>query len=308
MQVLLLVQVWPLRTELTDVVVHGLGCLAGLANVMAHLWVVQDGELTAHTLTLGSGGRLEWRPTLISCAATVCIVSLHFVGSSGRLLSLALCRAADPEVLKRYHDEYAPVRGALAAESRRNFDGMVADQRRSRQRDISLTARVGRTKVGAGIKSVSIRAKRAVGIRPRDRGGSVQIKSSRASASFKKVREKASKSKLGKAISAVSFNRRAYGARRKLGPTAFAANAGGRDPEVGMGKSSTTVAGSGGKGEWSNGRTRRASLIEFKNNMAQELQPMQAPRRAVQFASDAHAGTGNTYMAPQRTRAKTPLT
>ena len=97
MQVLLLVQVWPLRTELTDVVVHGLGCLAGLANVMAHLWVVQDGELTAHTLTLGSGGRLEWRPTLISCAATVCIVSLHFVGSSGRLLSLALCRAADPE-------------------------------------------------------------------------------------------------------------------------------------------------------------------------------------------------------------------
>ena len=65
-----------------------------------------------------------------------------------------------------------------------------------------------------------------------------------------------------------------------------------------------------GKGEWSNGRTRRASLIEFKNNMAQELQPMQAPRRAVQFASDAHAGTGNTYadMAPQRTRAKTSLT
>ena len=274
----LTMQLWVIRDELQDVISHGFGCMAGVLNILHSVWIVNSGEIGRGSVDPDADTRLEWRPTLYSCAATVLIVGLKYFISHGKLLFLAVFKANDREVLKDYHNEYAPLRGALAAESRRNFDGMVKNARQSQKSgELSL---MNRTKVGKGLKSMSIKAKRKVrfpaaaagddieqqrnGGAAGGRGRSVTVPSKYlgiASASFKRAKSKASGTKVGNKISAVSFNRRAYGARRIIKPKGAAAQA------AAAAAAQAEQEAASAKKQWT-GRERRASLVEFKANLA----------------------------------------
>ena len=114
-------QLRPLKDELPDCTAHALGCVAGLVIVIVQLFVVQGVSPTEilsvqqidGTSTTGASSSVG---IAIAIEATVL---LHFIFTSGKLCMHSIFRANDREILKHYHDEYAPLAGSfkLKAES-----------------------------------------------------------------------------------------------------------------------------------------------------------------------------------------------
>eukprot|EP01047_Picozoa_sp_COSAG01_P049475 COSAG01_NODE_4908_length_4635_cov_2.867725_4_plen_335_part_00 len=122
---LLATQIWPLRHDLRDVVAHAF-CAAAAGAVASHtLWVVQGGKVGDIYLDSGSD---DPNHALAAAYATAAIVLLHWLTTAGKLLYLALCHPHDKEILKMYHDEYAPIKGSWR-DSMQSFDSQVRAQR-----------------------------------------------------------------------------------------------------------------------------------------------------------------------------------
>merc|ERR1711937_1127715 len=99
---------------------------------------------------LAAFGTLDPQLALLYPIATSCVVLIHFLAGSGRLLWYAVFNHRDMEMLKDYHNDYAPVRGTFR-ESMVSFDMQVQAQRAAipvAQRDNSFRGRIGRTKFG----------------------------------------------------------------------------------------------------------------------------------------------------------------
>lgn len=121
----LALQLRPLKDELPDCTAHALGCVAGLIIVVVQLFVVQGVTPTEILAVQQLEANLDGTsPTDASASigtaiAIEAIVLLHFIFTSGELCMNSIFRANDREILKHYHDEYAPLAGSfkLKAES-----------------------------------------------------------------------------------------------------------------------------------------------------------------------------------------------
>ena len=230
-------QLHPLRHELPDAPAHAYGCMAGLIVIMVQLFVVQGNSVTASLSAESSADSngSDATSTLFCSLATVVIVCLHFLGTSAKLCYLAVFRKNDQEVLKHYHDEYAPLKGSYKlkvrtyqhtstiaspashlkltavllsqAESRRDFDEQVKKRRGTMKSTQSAPAannsfrnRIAKTR-GGGIAAASFK-------RVREKAPKAPKPLRVANASFKQAKQKAGQSATGRAISAVSFNRK----------------------------------------------------------------------------------------------------
>ena len=112
----LLATLWPIRDELTDVLPHGVGCIAGTATIMAtaaamaradraraDLWSTDDEVAAAFSSLLALGLAL----------VTVLVVLGNLLAGSGPLFHVALFRTTaesrysqHPMRLKRYHNDF----------------------------------------------------------------------------------------------------------------------------------------------------------------------------------------------------------
>jgi hypothetical protein len=196
-----LAQVWQLRDDM-DVVESSFATILGTCCM---LW----GRLAVF-------GTLDPQLALLYPIATSGVVLVHFLAGSGRLLRLALCDHRNVEILKDYHNDYAPVRGTFR-ESMLSFDTEVRTQRASipvATRDNSFRARIGRTRfaqaAGEPLRSSGrfLKSKLA----PKE-GGSFR----RAQGSFSNSFQRAKGSAVGVQLSRTSFDRGQFGARKKLG-------------------------------------------------------------------------------------------
>lgn len=197
-----LAQVWQLRDDV-DVVESTVATIVGLSCM---LW----GRLAVF-------GTHDSQVALMYPIAVSIVVLVHFLAGSGRLLWLALCDHRNLEILKEYHNDYAPLKGTFR-ESMVSFDTEVRSQRAvisaTETRNNSFTARVGRTKFGQAaskpLRSSSqyLRNKFA----PKE-GGSFH----RVQGSFSGSFTRAKNSKVGVQLSRTSFDRHQFGSRKKLG-------------------------------------------------------------------------------------------
>lgn len=241
-------------------------CVLALLYVVTHLaqvWQLRgDMDVVESSVAtmLGTGVMLFWRLTasstldpqlaLLYPLVTSCVVLVHFLAGSGRLLWHALCKHRDVGILKDYHDDYAPVLGTFR-ESMLSFDTQVRAERAAlpvAARDNSFRSRLGRTRFGQAAAEPLRSSGRFLKSRlaPRE-GGSFRRAQGSFSNSFRRARE----SRVGVQLSRTSFDRSQFGARKKLSMKTQARMGGGRaaqdyaDPEEhvgGYGGQKTTAA------------------------------------------------------------------
>lgn len=118
----LAVQLRPLKAELPDCTAHALGCVAGLITVGIQLFIVQGVSLSESLSAeqqISDSSTMSASATLGMVYAIEATVLLHFIFTSGELCMHSILRPNDPEILKHYHDEFAPLVGSfkLKAES-----------------------------------------------------------------------------------------------------------------------------------------------------------------------------------------------
>ncbi len=213
-----LAQVWQLRDDM-DVVESSFATILGAGCMLF-------GRLAAFRT-------LDPQLALLYPIATACVLLVHFLAGSGRLLWYAVFNHRDVELLKEYHNDYAPVRGTFR-ESMLSFDMQVQAQRAAvpvALRDNSFRGRIGRTKFGQAAAQPLRSSGRFIKkkLAPRE-GGSFR----RAQGSFSNSFRRAKESRAGVQLSRTSFDRSQFGARKKLSKkTQQRMGAGRYDPEVG---------------------------------------------------------------------------
>ena len=216
-----LAQVWQLRDDM-DVVESSVATILGTSVML--FW------------RLAASDALDPQLALLYPISTNCVVLVHFLAGSGRLLWHALSNHRDVGILKNYHDEYAPVLGTFR-ESMLSFDTQVRAQRAAlpvAARDNSVRGRLGRTRFGQAAAEPLRSSGRFLKSRlaPRE-GGSFRRAQGSFSNSFRRARE----SRVGVQLSRTSFDRSQFGARKKLSMKTQARIGGGRagrdysDPE-----------------------------------------------------------------------------
>ncbi len=92
---------WAIRSDLTDVVHHSLGCLLGIGNVVFSIWLMERADQTRNDPWVSdadAAAAFSSELALGNAAATVVIVLVHFVSSTGHLLYQALFKFNDPAV------------------------------------------------------------------------------------------------------------------------------------------------------------------------------------------------------------------
>lgn len=97
----LLSTLWTIRNDLTDVVHHSLGCLLGIAVVVFSIWLMERADKTRNDPWASNAdvaAAFSSELALGNAAATVAIVFVHYVSSTGHLVYQALFKFNDPAV------------------------------------------------------------------------------------------------------------------------------------------------------------------------------------------------------------------
>jgi cysteine-rich repeat protein len=332
----LFMQLWPIRADLGDVSWHACFLVLGTVLVALQLFLVHaelgtwnDGDTTivsAEQALLDEGVSLDapWLPATLCAGGTVLVVGLHFLATSGGLCWRAVFSANDKDFLRQYHNEYADAKadgkgqGLSGGASRRNFDDMVAT-RKTKMPDQSFRARVGRSTFASrravagpanALRSASRRVRAALPGAP---------KPLRAmNKSFKEVKAKMAKTGVGQAVSAISYNRGQFGARRKVGNGNKVAAKTSVSPSLASHRMSVRARRCIDPAEREMSRLtargpqepmkrhRRASLVEFNGRMQDKIGlspmgPAPKPKPEVRFADEpAHSPLPGTLPPVKR--------
>eukprot|EP01043_Picozoa_sp_COSAG02_P000921 COSAG02_NODE_19_length_53976_cov_37.338512_3_plen_480_part_00 len=193
-------QVWQLRDDM-DVIESSFATILGTICMLF-------GRLVAY-------GTPDPQLALLYPIATSCVVLIHFLAGSGRLLWYAVFNHCDMEILKDYHNDYAPVRGTFR-ESMVSFDMQVQAERAAipvALRDQSFRSRIGRTKFGQ-VAGQPLRSSGRFFKKKLAPGECGRFR--RAQGSFSNSFQRAKESRAGVQLSRTSFDRGQFGARKKL--------------------------------------------------------------------------------------------